>query len=225
MGEVGNDDRRVVAYFDILGFSDRVERETNLSELSRLCNLVLLPSDGEVDRRAIRFRIFSDSLFVVVDNRRLGQQLVEVILFCHTLLARSIRLGLPVRGAVGVGRLLWNNDVTVGPAIVEVAKCADGHDWIGIALAPSAARLLQDDERLCRILTQDGPYLVRYPVPVKPAPGESVAWVLAPPRQECAVLIQTLERMLPTHGRVDVQRKILHTLSFFQMVSPNLGGS
>jgi len=74
------------------------------------------------------------------------------------IIATGLRYELPIRGAINYGVYKLDNNVSVGPAIDEVA--VEYADWIGAFLTPSAYLQVYD----AKIFS---PSLIEYDVPTK----------------------------------------------------------
>jgi len=199
------------AYCDVLGFRQRMSAEADLAKLSAICLEVLEPPERDVDRQSIKYRMFGDSLFLIVQNRALEQQLVELIKFLRSMLARSIRVGLPIRGAVSYGPVRWEKTLILGSALVESVETAERQEWIGVVAAPSVSAMVHDLPVAVR------QHLVRYQVPVKPK-DLWLGWAVKPSGDWERELMPALEKMLLASSSVEVQRKYENTMKFLDAV-------
>jgi hypothetical protein len=185
--------------------------EADLAKLSATCLEVLEPPERDIDQRSIKYRMFGDSLFLVVENRALQQQLVELIKFFRSMLARSIRVGLPIRGAISYGPVRWEKTLILGSALVEAVETAERQEWIGVVAAPSVSALVPD------LPTAVRGHLARYEVPVKPK-DLWLGWAVKPSGDWALELLPALDRMLLASSSVDVQRKYENTMKFLHTV-------
>ena len=150
------DECRFVAFIDILGFRNLLLRSPNLVEFWQKYTSVFKPLENEIQTLGIKHTLFSDSLFLSVENRSPDEQLKSLLRFSRRLLGRSIASKLPIRGAISYGRVLWRGDVVVGIPIIEAVDYEKMQDWIGIMLAPSSISYLFDNEELIDDLLADG---------------------------------------------------------------------
>jgi len=215
---------RFIAFIDILGFRNLVLREPSLEDFCGRYRKVFLPLAKDIDRCSISHREFSDSLFVAVKNVDLDQELENLATFCCSLLTRSVEALLPIRGAISYGRVLWDDEVIVGPAIIEAVECQEVQEWIGIILAPSTARYLGRKPSLLSHLQSRG--LIReYEVPVKPHPAIVSAWVIEmnwqSPQEEIArkknqQLQEAVQNIALQAGYPGAELKCKNTIDFLQ---------
>ncbi len=187
------DSRNVVlAFFDVLGFADRVangeapilyEKYRSLEEdLARVCTTSYscwVPRDYQEfcnntegfvaslrGRQPIEWvpaaRIgkpgdfvslhFSDTMLFwsddcVVSNGEFFD--IAIDFFC-----RALEIGVPLRGAIATGELLYDKErsIVIGGALVEAAKAESAQAWCGIGLAPSlkGKTIVTPDDRVLR---------------------------------------------------------------------------
>ena len=148
----------VLGLFDVLGFANRLEDSglERMHEVYRsLVEVALRPHVAENQWTGmwigvgaglyspamfwlpIRYAYFSDTMLLWVPY---GPQLVGPFLdrvlnvFCEAL-----RLGLPLRGAVGAGTVVLHqkSNTFLGPPLVEAARLHDAQEWIGAACGVS----------------------------------------------------------------------------------------
>ena len=113
-----------VAFMDIMGFADFVERETSESVHSYLSSLVNASSVFNINMLDYDIKVFSDTVVVstVLNNR--FEQFRLFLLYINTLQLASITeqsLGiLPLRGAITKGDFFTDNkDLTFGKALIK----------------------------------------------------------------------------------------------------------
>lgn len=184
--------RVLLAFFDVLGFSDRVAngeapalyrtyvdlakrlsllRTTTYSQWLPRANpgdpldldslLASLQSGQPIEWvPAARIRNsetdglstlhFSDTLiFWSVDDPLHHGEFIDVVIdfFCHALAS-----GLPLRGALAAGDLIYDTDnsIIIGGALVEAAKAESAQAWCGVGLGPSfrGRKLLAPNDRV-----------------------------------------------------------------------------
>ncbi len=145
----------LLGVFDVLGFSAWLEREgleavtadyqrliseTATKDSMRSYSMV---GDGQ-SQSSTGFGIipighahFSDTIVLWVP---LVQHFIAPFLArCADLLCDSLQIGVPLRGAMAVGRatLHGNSSTFIGSPIVEAAKLEQAQDWMGVCLGPS----------------------------------------------------------------------------------------
>lgn len=171
--------RIMLAFFDVLGFSKRVESEgpeqtaalyhqlietTVKKEASRGLGAV---SDGTGKRYLALFNLdvqtayFSDTIFMWVPLERVFAD--AFVNHCATFVCEALNMGVPIRGAISLGEAVMDRSTGtyIGIPIVEGASCEKVQEWLGVAYAPSAA---------CQpFLAEVHPNIyIEYDIPVKP---------------------------------------------------------
>lgn len=168
----------LLAVFDVLGFSGWLERaglesvtavykrlvsETVTKDSIRSYSVVRDDStrvEAGVGKVSIGHGHFSDSILLWVP---LVQHFIApFIARCADLVCEALQIGVPLRGALAVGRaaLHTRSSTFVGSPIVEAAKLEQAQDWMGVCLAPS---MLAPDVT-CEF---DPTLILPYPVPFK----------------------------------------------------------
>ncbi|WP_142847071.1 hypothetical protein [Telmatospirillum sp. J64-1] len=122
---------RVVAYFDVLGFSKFVcdtEVDSQKSGIEKLKNMLLrLKNEHDFiykimkdnrDDSWIDMSFFSDSIVISGSKEKLWFVFREV----GNLICFLLKMGLPCRGAVSFGSFHHDKDFLMGPALVEAHK-------------------------------------------------------------------------------------------------------
>lgn len=212
MGEVR---KRFIALVDILGFRELIHRRPDLTRFQEDYSRVFEPLAEEVDQLGVEHYLFSDSLFVGIRNQPAEQEFRNLVTFCSSLIRRSILSRLPIRGAISFGRVLWREGpregTIVGLPIVEAYEFERLQDWIGVVLAPSAARYLAQRQNL-ELETKD--QLTRYPVPMKQAGAELDAWAVKIPEEEDMESFLSLLSL--ESGNLQAQLKYKHTIKFLR---------
>lgn len=137
------------------------------------------------------------------------------------LFAGCIAHAIPVRGAVGCGWAVWDEETALGEAIADAAKCYEQADWLGVIAAPNCASMLDT------MLAVEGEeyvsnWYMRHDVCLKATGQLSPVWALTWP-QEFAVLGRGRQQGLALFqgwlGRIgrgaDHERKYAATVSFY----------
>ena len=146
----------MLGFFDVLGFSKRVEtegpedtaaiyhrliEETVKKEASRCLGTV---SDGNGARYATLFSLdvqtayFSDTIFMWVPlDRILADAFVS---HCATFVCEALAMNIPVRGAIALGEAVMDRETGtyIGMPIVEAAAGEKIQEWVGVAYTHSA---------------------------------------------------------------------------------------
>jgi len=128
-----------VAYFDLLGFENRVKVQNAIWPILdeyRRALAEIRSNPGEIRRKW-----FSDTfLFYTPDDSERSFAGIERA--CQFFFYRMIKSRMPVRGCLTIGDFYedTSDDVLVGPALIEAYKLAEGQDWLGFVLSPDAVR-------------------------------------------------------------------------------------
>jgi hypothetical protein len=160
-----------VAYFDLLGFRKKVERD-QLGFVLQDYHEVLAAIKKET-RRDVRTRGFSDTfLFYMLDDSK--ESFLEINNACRSFFHRMILKEIPLRGSLTVGELyVESDDVLIGPALVEAYDYAERQDWLGFVLIPNAREQLKrydvDGKAVYDLLCEH--WYRDYDVPVKSGRG------------------------------------------------------
>jgi hypothetical protein len=184
-GYVPKQARIMLGFFDVLGFSKRVETEgpeqtamiyhqlietTVKKEASRCLGAV---SDGTGARYLTLFSLdvqtsyFSDTIFMWVPLERVFAD--AFVSHCATFVCEALAMGVPVRGAIALGDAVMDRHTGtyIGMPIVEAASCEKLQEWLGVAYAPSAT--------WPPFMAEVHPNLfMEYDIPVKPGHNEAL---------------------------------------------------
>jgi hypothetical protein len=147
--------RYLLTVFDILGFSAWLERvglvevestyerliaETVKRDSMRSSSLVRLNATEVASiygRVPIGHAHFSDTiiLWVPLVQHFIGPFMAR----CADLLCEALQMGVPLRGALAVGKAVLHerSSTFVGTPLVEAAKLEQAQDWVGASIGPS----------------------------------------------------------------------------------------
>ena len=181
----------ILAFFDVLGFSKRVEdggleplyaTYMQLVDLVRTmverdsCVIVSVPlGDGKAARVAMYIPLShayaSDTFLLWAPYREDG--FPAFCRFCAEFLCRALELGLPLRGAISMGEAIidMDNHVFIGMPLVESACAEKEQQWVGIGFGASLGH-----EKYRRIM--DITYFIQFRDHIKPG-KEAVVMSLA----------------------------------------------
>jgi hypothetical protein len=176
----------IVAFFDILGFENTF-KEYGLAEMFKkyqsLIDIALKPfaeknlwtkSLTKIDHNAyipgmyqfpIRYAYFSDSLLLWIDKD--AALFSEFLGRCAKVFCSALYLGIPLRGAISVGKQILHNKTNtyLGAPLIEAARLEAAQDWVGLSLGVS----FTSSENSLPI---DPSYVRIYNAPVKQAKQE-----------------------------------------------------
>lgn len=166
-----------VAYFDILGFSKRVDE---LKEhLDVFVNVYYEDILAEIKGRSIRisqaleseirYAWFSDT-FIFFSKDADPQSYMSIELLSREFLNSQIYARHPLRGALSVGEFYSEKgkNIFVGPALIDAYKYAERQNWIGFVLTPKARGNLNQHG------IQDRVNYIEYDVPFKAGKSKRV---------------------------------------------------
>ncbi|NOT52182.1 MAG: hypothetical protein HOP10_12990 [Chitinophagaceae bacterium] len=154
-----------IALFDVLGFSD-LQKEIGLTKMHSqykdlindvvlkdldknplamtLVNINFRPAlvAGRID---IKYAYFSDT--IILWARQVKFLFPLFIDRCSEFLVKAIEIGLPLRGAISIGRAVMDKQsgIFIGEPIVEAARLESAQDWIGITFGNSIHSLPVDN--------------------------------------------------------------------------------
>ena len=137
-----------VAVFDVLGFAKLVAKSAQdfprALLTDRLDELLGSLELNEQRHGSLKFLVVSDTIVIFASTQD-PSGYPWFLLQCKNLIKDSIRLRLPLRGAISVGTtfVAAEHPIVLGSPFSEAFEyCAD-QDWIGLLLAPSATRTLR----------------------------------------------------------------------------------
>lgn len=178
---------------DLLGFRNLILNLSPEKQVQRVDQWLKLTKDAAAFAKIERYQLISDTIFAGAEDTAQGlQQLIE---FSQFLLQEGTKLALPIRGAITLGDINWDKEITFGKAITNAYELGNNQNWIGVCCEPG----LEHYSPL--LLSWDK--LVIYPVPFKH--GEiklvpAIAWAIPP--------IADLTKMLTGGGLTKENEKL-----------------
>lgn len=149
-----------LAYFDVLGFRRQVLEFVRGAPAGNLDVFVKEYYDEPIIRsieheiksqqryRGCSFEHawFSDTFLFYVPDDGSSNSYVTIDAVARHFLSRVLRKKTPFRGALAVGELYADkrNSIFVGDALIEAYTYAEKQDWIGLVMAPSVPKRLED---------------------------------------------------------------------------------
>lgn len=143
----------IVAFFDILGFSQLVDVDTD-EELARAARLIKqqlvdMPQNAakKMDvwpplfNKQLHWCIFSDSILLWYEIPPQEPEVYYWFYFfkvCTRLMKQTFNAGLPLRGAISTGKICVDDHCFVGKSIIECHKLANRTDWAGCVVTRAA---------------------------------------------------------------------------------------
>jgi len=139
----------LVGFFDIQAYSNFIDGTSFKDAIWKTNSLISeIQSSAKTDILDVKFDcwILSDSIILVVDTERscLFAGSIEYFLgTCSMIMARAMRLGFPLRGAIGGGDFFKDGEVMVSSALVDAARYEKEQTWLGAVLTPNAEALVE----------------------------------------------------------------------------------
>jgi hypothetical protein len=176
----------MLALFDVLGFSNRLESQ-GIEQVVALYHklideAVLQPSyrclglaeigDGKsyptLFTLPVRYAYFSDTILLWAPLEQLYA--AAFLDRCVNLFCEALRIGVPMRGAVALGDAVMHrpSNTFIGTPIVEAARAEALQRWIGLCLCHSATW----PHFLAEVTPQS---IIEYNIPVKEGAAEFVS--------------------------------------------------
>ncbi len=139
-----NDNKKLVGFLDVLGFSELVKRSDFSAYFSKYTQIIK-ECVKVVHNQSIDYVVFSDTIVIVSQETKSYTDLRDIIEIVSLFSYRALtELGLPIKGCVSYGRVTYDRDekdiVIAGPAIVEAYHFEQKQDWVGLMLSPNLVR-------------------------------------------------------------------------------------
>jgi hypothetical protein len=179
-------DDRFVGFFDIMGFKERVSRDTHQEVLEKMERLRLLMTPIEEAHRTsshkkkrasiqeggwkysiVRPVLFSDSILLVSEDCSEGS--AAKILFCAAwLIAQGLIAQIPIRGALAYGKQTANFEKSIyfGQPLIDAHNLQEELCLYGAVLHHSMEQLLKQ-KNMQYVLSNTNDFIVNYDVPLK----------------------------------------------------------
>jgi hypothetical protein len=161
-----------VAHFDILGFKERIDYEAKSLHLELLLSSVkevIEKLERKIDRLdgAIAYESYADTFIIYADTDE-KDVYSNILRASKDFLTTCINKGLPVRGAISYGELIFalGGKMIIGRALLESNQYGEDQNWIGLILTPSASAQLESmdlDPIRHGFISRDIPFK-RYPI-------------------------------------------------------------
>ena len=221
--------KRAIAYFDILGFKEKVAKMTidQLADsytklIQNTENYVYSEETSQILRKETCKRfIFSDSIFLLASEDT-EQGFVDLFSYAWRMMQIALAMKFPLRGAITYGDIYVEESkgIFIGDAIVKAAIWESKQDWIGAVVDKTAVEqyhsIFEGEDLLHQVYRI---LLPIYPVPLKNGTVEE------------QVVINWRANIISKHGikslfqydtnNKAVERKIDNTLSFAKAIRDN----
>ncbi len=221
--------KRAIAYFDILGFREKVAKLT-IDELADSYVQLIHNTDNyffdETSSKIIRNDtcmrfIFSDSIFLVA-REDTEQGFIELFSYAWRMMQIAFAMKFPLRGAIAYGDIYVDQSkgVFIGDSIVKAAVWESKQDWMGAVVDRSAIdryhSVFEGEDLLNGIYNI---LLPVYPVPLKDGTVENqhvINWrtnIISEPGIKALFQNESNDKA--------VERKIENTLAFAKAIREN----
>ena len=216
-------EHRCIALLDVLGLSRRIRTKDGLTETLHIyCEAIeyfkstfkaTSASSFEPNNKVPNFDA-ADFVFdtLVVVSRPLEEPDGAVLFFnaVSGLIAHFARIGMPLRGAVGIGDYAREGEIFLGTIFKELSTAEKCQEWAGcILLASHATEIIEIVGKVGPTPSQSA-YFIRYDVPLKEgllAGAWCVNWLDTFSESE-------IDGLLPCMEQDESKRK--NTQAFFQ---------
>lgn len=149
MGNIGenNYDEGIVAFIDILGFSEYLKSNTDPAKVKSVFDFIeklkYVYSDSEFD--AVKIAFFSDS-FILATNNVNSHGTLDIIQTCAFINSTIYKkLGLLTRGCIGYGKYYNKNNIAFGPGIVDSYSKEKEAKYARIIISDSLLEIIEKD--------------------------------------------------------------------------------
>jgi hypothetical protein len=161
---------RYIAFLDIMGTKDRLQREGHDKSLVKHKALLftkrmidIIPALPEKDKLAdIKCVMFSDSIILISEDN-LDKSLKDMISITRFLLHSALKIGLPIKGAIASGRYTYSkvNSINFGQPLIDAFELQNELQLFGVVLHHTV------EETLRKYDTIDESAIVNIRVPMK----------------------------------------------------------
>ncbi len=212
-----NFEKILLAFFDIQGYSDFVSNNSYADCIEKTEELLKTVKKDAGDSHLFDIRlkcwILSDPIIVIPDinTRPLDMPAIDFFIsICSGLMARGLRAGLPLRGALGAGNFYKNDDIIVSSALIDAARYEKEQNWLGAVITPAALSLINEVcpafEKEYQTLHNFGRFLDKGKIPwktrkhshVNDIPKPEYGFYIKP-----ALPIRDWKRYLPKYFKID----------------------
>ncbi|TDE07732.1 hypothetical protein [Flavobacterium sandaracinum] len=227
-----------VAFFDILGFKNMVEKNSheelmeayqfglydsleNAEEATNLFLSMITPPE-ELETLKIQIYVISDSIIFIQDT--LTQRgLLYIISYCRMLIGSCLADGIPIRGALSFGPVSVENKrgtTIVGKGLTKAYNLESKQQWAGGIVDKECFEIVpKENEDLINHLINNkkNPIITKYNVPQKDGSEKeelAMDWTI----YELLKNPEDIRKAFSKHNKEindDVEIKIENTIKFF----------
>jgi len=144
----------LVGFFDIMGYSAFLSKnnfEECIQKISEFLNNTGNFAKTNFAGVKINHWILSDSIIIVLNtlNNPVSSGPLELFLaICSSIMSDSMRLGFPLRGAIGGGHFYKDGEVMVSTALTDANEYEKKQEWLGAVLTPKALQIIEKAKEL-----------------------------------------------------------------------------
>ncbi len=157
--------KRWVAYYDLLGITDRIESGDHRGVFEALARAIEEAKKQADYLKQARCAWFFDS-FIIYNNSERDSDYPAIELFVRRFAYALIVNEIPMRGAIAWGEFYADQEHSLyfGQALVEAHRYGEAQDWLGLVYCPTVVERLKS-------LGIEGPRLnsAEWPNPIKEA--------------------------------------------------------
>jgi hypothetical protein len=147
--------KRWLAYFDLLGFSSHFKDQKDKANQILMAFNIYAPCLEAIKRKQqripeLQYVWFSDSFLIYAPDDS-GEMFLSMLSAYEWFFAELIRNNIPVQGALACDQFYADAEsgIYLGRALVEACRYAEGYDWIGFVLCPSAVQRINEVGYVC----------------------------------------------------------------------------
>lgn len=165
---------RFVAFFDIMGFKDRVDKNSHekvFNDLNQIKIILTAIERGKYglgqEKKTIKTAIFSDSIILFSEDDS-KSSLYAMALSCVGLISHAFNNDIPIKGALSSGKISADlkRSIFFGKPIINAHLLHEELYFYGIVLDENAEKKVKDFE-IEKMQTNFSKMFVRYSVPFK----------------------------------------------------------
>ncbi len=217
---------RWVVYFDILGFSKKVEDMENYPDIfvDNFYRKILETSIQECNSNnkllsQVHFLWFSDTFVFVTENDGFDSY-VAVNWLSREFFDTQIKKDHPLQGAISVGKIYYSKDenIIIGMPLIDAYRYASGQNWIGFILTPSA------DEKLKELNHHpDRTKFVQYNVPFEDRTESLFAYNMDVQSNRENLVVRAIRDMQKRAENTNYKVKYDNTIKFIETLNSKKG--
>lgn len=232
---------RLVAFIDILGFSQRIQT-VPIEQVHRVLSTFIDRAKRDVffqqqdvpgvsGEKMFNFEVMQfafDTLILVSGNPSHTYADANFIFACNQLMRSAAEVGLPLRGVIGCGDVLsdLSRDMLLSSSFAHLAKMEKEQEWMGCAVTEEAGGRIAAPLLGSTIDFNPHSPVVRYDIPMKSGGRDSLPyclnWVSTISPSACARIVQSLPSP-KRENTLSFVKAIVETVTHRQKIDPPAG--